>query len=181
LRKDGAMSDIAEFTEGTFQTLIDDPATANADRDKVRRVLVCTGKVYYTLRDARTAAERDGDVAIVRIEQLYPFPAKELQAVLAKYPRKQEVCWVQEEPQNRGAWTFIEPRLRAMLPDTIVCYVGREAAASPATGSLKEHVQEEREFVAAALDVPQKKSQVIDKVVQPGTAVTAKDATAVSG
>jgi 2-oxoglutarate dehydrogenase E1 component len=181
LRREGAMSDIAEFTDGTFQTVIDDPAMVNADREMVRRVLVCTGKVYYTLRDARTAAERDGDVAIVRVEQLYPFPEKELQAILAKYPRKQEVCWVQEEPQNRGAWTFIQPRLRGMLPDTLVSYIGREAAASPATGSMKEHIQEERELAATALDVPQKKSQVIGSVVQPGTVATAKDATAVSG
>jgi 2-oxoglutarate dehydrogenase E1 component len=187
LRKEGCLSDLVEFTDGTFQTVIDDPAMANADRDKVRRVLVCTGKVYYTLRDARTAAERDGDVAIVRVEQLYPFPEAELQAVLAKYPRKQEVCWVQEEPQNRGAWSFIQPRLRKMLPDTLVNYIGRDAAASPATGSQKEHLQEERELVATALDVPsQKKSpaidkQVIDKVVQPGTVATAKDPTPVSG
>jgi 2-oxoglutarate dehydrogenase E1 component len=183
LRRDGAMSDLAEFTEGTFQTLIDDPAMANADRDKVRRVLICTGKVYYTLRDARTAAERDGDVAIVRVEQLYPFPAKELQAVLAKYPRKQEVCWVQEEPQNRGAWTFIESRLRGMLPDTLVCYIGREAAASPATGSKKEHDQEEREFVAAALDVPQQKKSpaAADSGAQSGVVATAKNPSPVSG
>jgi 2-oxoglutarate dehydrogenase E1 component len=186
LRKDGAMSDLQEFTDGTFRTVIDDPAMANADRDKVRRVLVCSGKVYYTLRDARTAAERDGDVAIVRVEQLYPFPEAELQLALKKYPRKQEVCWVQEEPQNRGAWQFIQPRLRTMLPDTLVSYMGREAAASPATGSMKEHIQEEREFVSIALDVPQKKSPAIDKaviekVVQPGTAATAKDPTPVSG
>jgi 2-oxoglutarate dehydrogenase complex dehydrogenase (E1) component-like enzyme len=175
------MSDIAEFTEGTFQTVIDDPAMANADRDKVRRVLLCTGKVYYTLRDARTAAERDGDVAIVRVEQLYPFPEAEILGALAKYPRKQEVCWVQEEPQNRGAWTFMQPRLRAMLPDTLVNYIGREAAASPATGSMKEHIQEEREIAAAALDVPpQKKSAIAEKVVAPGSGAVASDATRVS-
>jgi 2-oxoglutarate dehydrogenase E1 component len=181
LRKEGAMSDIAEFTDGTFQTVIDDPAMVNADRDKVRRVLLCTGKVYYTLRDARTAAERDGDVAIVRVEQLYPFPEKELLATLGKYPRKQEVCWVQEEPQNRGAWTFMQPRLRALLPDLLVNYIGREAAASPATGSMKEHIQEEREIVAVALEVPpQKKAVITEKVVAPGTAAVASDATPVS-
>jgi 2-oxoglutarate dehydrogenase E1 component len=183
LRKDGAMSDLAEFTDSSFQTVIDDPAMATADRDKVRRVLVCTGKVYFTLRDGRTAAERDGDVAIVRVEQLYPFPEAELQAVLAKYPRKQEVCWVQEEPQNRGAWTFIQPRLRAMLPDTLVNYIGREAAASPATGSKKEHDQEEREFVATALDVPQKKSPAVNGVqsaAAPAVKATAKESSRVS-
>jgi 2-oxoglutarate dehydrogenase E1 component len=187
LKKDGCLSDLAELTDGAFQTVIDDPAMAKADRDKVRRVLVCTGKVYYTLRDTRTAAERDGDVAIVRVEQLYPFPEAELQAVLAKYSRKQEVCWVQEEPQNRGAWSFTEPRLRKMLPDTLVNYVGREAAASPATGSMKEHLQEEREFAALALDLPpQKKSPLVDTPVieplaQPVAVEAAKDATPVSG
>jgi 2-oxoglutarate dehydrogenase E1 component len=137
--------------------------------------------VYYTLRDARLAAERDGDIAIVRVEQLYPYPEKELAGVLASYGKKQEVCWVQEEPKNRGAWTYMEPRLRAMLPDTILSYVGRDAAASPATGSAKEHIQEERELVATALDIQPKKIPAVDKVIQPGTAATAASSTPVSG
>ncbi|MBV8780952.1 MAG: 2-oxoglutarate dehydrogenase E1 component, partial [Phycisphaerae bacterium] len=193
LRREGAMSDISEFTQGGFQNVIDDPAMANADRDRVRRVLVCSGKVYYTLRDALRSAERVGDIALVRVEQLYPFPREELSQVLANYSRKQEVIWVQEEPKNRGAWGFIEPRLRLLLPDTIVSYVGRDAAASPATGSMAEHIQEERELVAQALTFPTsngngngthggpRKEAAIDKVVQPGTAATATSPTAVSG
>ena len=181
LRKEGALSDLSEFTDGAFQNVIDDPSIKPADRDRVRRVLVCTGKVYYTLRDAARAVQRESDIAIVRVEQLYPFPAEELAKVLTGYARKQEVMWVQEEPQNRGAWTFMEPRLRSMLPDTIVNYVGRDAAASPATGSMAGHVQEERELVEAALNLPQAVRAVVEKVVQPGTAATASSSTSVAG
>jgi 2-oxoglutarate dehydrogenase E1 component len=180
LKKDGCLSEIAEFTDASFQNVIDDPAMANADRSKVRRVLVCTGKAYYTLRDGRTAAERDGDVAIVRVEQLYPFPGVELAGVLAKYPRKEELFWVQEEPQNRGAWTYMEPRLRRLLPELPARYIGRDAAASPATGSAKEHALDEREFVATAMDVPPEKKSA-DKngtaLIANGTLTAPKAAT----
>jgi 2-oxoglutarate dehydrogenase E1 component len=179
LKKDGALSDLPEFTEGSFQNVIDDPALATADRDKVRRVLVCTGKVYFMLRDALRAAERDGDIAIVRVEQLYPFPENELRDVLAKYPRKEDVCWVQEEPQNRGAWSFMQPRLRTMLPDTLVNYIGRDAAASPATGSQKQHLQEERELVATALDLPStKRAAAAAAAATPASSATSATAAA---
>ena len=147
------------FTDGTFQLVIDDPAVA--DKDRVRRVVLCSGKIYYTLQAAREK-EKGGfvDAAIVRVEQPYPFPEKELGALLAKYGRKQEVCWVQEEPKNRGAWTFMEPRLRAMLPDTILTYIGRDAAASPATGSMKDHQKEERDIVSAALELSKRSAAV---------------------
>ena len=181
LRREGAMSDLAEFTEANFQNVIDDPAIAPAEHDRVRRVIVCCGKVYYTLRDALRTAEREGDIAIVRVEQVYPFPEDEITQVLSSYSRKQEVVWVQEEPKNRGAWTFMEPRLRALLPDTILTYVGRDAAASPATGSMAEHIQEERELVAAALHLPASEAKAVEKVVQPGTAATAASSTSVAG
>ncbi|MBA3273320.1 MAG: 2-oxoglutarate dehydrogenase E1 component [Chthoniobacterales bacterium] len=174
LRFEPSSSTIEELTEGAFHLVIDDPA--GLDRNEVRRLLLCTGKVYYTLKAAIEKSGGRGDVAVVRVEQLYPFPQKELQAVIAKYRRVEEVGWVQEEPQNRGAWTFMEPRLRQMLPDTAVVlnYHGREAAASPATGSYKMHQIEEQEFVAHALDVaPQ-------DVPRKGP-TTAKQQTAVDG
>jgi hypothetical protein len=87
---------------------------------------------------------------------------------------------VQEEPRNRGAWSFMEPRLRAMLPDTIFTYIGRDPAASPATGSMKDHQREEREIIAAAMELSVR-SGAVKQVTQPGTAATAASATPVSG
>ena len=94
------------------------------------------------------------DTAIVRVEQLYPFPKPEIQAVLKKYSNAQEIIWVQEEPRNRGAWTFMQDRLQTMIAETAVLkYVGREAASSPATGSYKLHEIEVEEILTAALDL----------------------------
>jgi 2-oxoglutarate dehydrogenase E1 component len=182
LRDPNKSSSIEEFTDAGFQLVIDDPCTAaNKNHDHIRRVLVCSGKVYYTLRDARdNAKDKCSDIAIVRVEQLYPFPEKELAEILAKYGRKQEVIWVQEEPKNRGAWTFMQPRLRAMLPDTIVNYVGRDEAASPATGSMKDHAKEERDIVAHSLEL-HPRSAAVQTVTAPGTAATATSPTPVSG
>jgi len=88
----------------------------------------------------------------VRVEQLYPFPHQELKTVLTGYPNLKQLYWVQEEPQNMGGWTFMEPRLRRLTPDgELPTYIGRDAAASPATGSYKVHQAEEAEFVARAL------------------------------
>jgi 2-oxoglutarate dehydrogenase E1 component len=179
LRYDPSFSSAADFTEHSFRCTIDDPGVT--EPEKVRRVLLCSGKVYYTLIAARKT-EKGGfhDHAIVRIEQLYPLPEKEIAAILAHYGKKQEVCWVQEEPKNRGAWQFMEPRLRAMLPDTILTYIGRDAAASPATGSLKDHQKEERDIVCAALELS-KRSAAVTHATAPGTAATAISSTPVSG
>ena len=142
---------LQELTEGAMQLVIDDPTVS--DRDKARRLLLCTGKVYYALNAAREK-ENVADVAIVRVEQLYPFPKKEIAAALAKYRNAGEVTWVQEEPRNRGAWSFMEPRLRELLPEaSTLNYVGRDEAASPASGSLKTSEREEKELVAQALDL----------------------------
>jgi 2-oxoglutarate dehydrogenase E1 component len=97
----------------------------------------------------RRLQDESGSVALVRVEQLYPFPEGQLRAVLARYRRAHEWVWVQEESQNMGAWSFMEPRLRALgnPPE----YVGRDASSSPATGSLKTHQREQQELVEAAL------------------------------
>ena len=150
LRRADASSSIEELTDLQLRLVIDDAVVSDAN--KVKRVLLCAGKAYHTLNKARLENKVD-DVAIVRLEQFYPFPKAELSAALNKYRRASEVCWVQEEPQNRGAWSFVQPILRAMLPDVLVSYQGREAAASPATGSMAMHEAEEREFVAAALEL----------------------------
>ena len=149
LRMEG--SSLQELAEGTFQLVIDDPA--NPPRERVSRLLLCSGKVYFSLDGARKK-HQVADTAIVRVEQLYPFPKPEIQAVLKKYPNAREIIWVQEEPRNRGAWTFMQDRLQTMIAETAVLkYVGREAASSPATGSYKLHEIEVEEILTAALDL----------------------------
>jgi 2-oxoglutarate dehydrogenase E1 component len=141
-----------DLTQGTFQLVIDDPA--NPSPAKVRRLLLCSGKVYFPLNSARESRKLE-EIAIVRVEQLYPYPQKEIQAILAKYRNASEVVWVQEESRNRGAWTFMSDRLESMLPETSVLnYVGRDESASPATGSHKVHDEEEKELIDRALDLP---------------------------
>jgi 2-oxoglutarate dehydrogenase E1 component len=145
LRHKEAVSPVDHFRTGHFEEVIDDPT---ADPARVRRVLLCSGKVYYDLLDGRASRGAD-EVAIVRVEQLYPFRDEVVKRILSRYHQARDVAWVQEESQNMGAWTFMEPRLRALgFPAE---YVGRDASASPATGSLKVHQREQRELVEAAL------------------------------
>jgi 2-oxoglutarate dehydrogenase E1 component len=149
LRNKACVSAIDEFTERVFRPVLDDPA--DLARESVRRVLLCSGKVYYDLIEARESREID-DVAIVRLEQLYPFPLKELRDVLATYPASAEVFWVQEEPKNMGAWRFISDRNFMIFDDgRELTYVGRESAASPAVGSYNKHQAELRALLDAAL------------------------------
>jgi 2-oxoglutarate dehydrogenase E1 component len=149
LRLPRAASKLADLAEGTFRNVLDDPAEIAPGG--VRRVLVCSGKIFYALE--REREERDCmDVAIVRVEQLYPFPAGDLSALLGRYDAAAEVRWVQEEPKNQGAWQFVEPRLRSLLAaDRAFGYVGRDEAASPATGSYKVHQDEQEAILDEAL------------------------------
>jgi 2-oxoglutarate dehydrogenase E1 component len=158
LRHKLAVSPRRDFTDGSFATVLDDIARGDApeagvrvDPAQVTRVCLCSGKVYYALLAARREQAKER-VALVRVEQLYPFPDRELSAVLAAYPQVRQVYWVQEEPENMGAWRFVEPRLRRLLGSGILLsYVGRRAAASPATGSYKVHQAEETDLVNRAL------------------------------
>ncbi len=147
-----AVSSLTDLTDSSFHLLIDDPKYPS--RDRVRRLLLCSGKIYFTLESARQKAGRD-DVAIVRVEQFYPFPKVEIQAIFAKYRNATEIGWVQEEPRNRGAWMFMFDRLQSILPETAVLnYYGREESASPAVGSKKINDQEEADIILRALDLP---------------------------
>jgi 2-oxoglutarate dehydrogenase E1 component len=149
LRLPAATSTVEELTSGGFHPVIDDHEVT--DRSKVRRVVLCSGKVYYDLAAARKKAGKD-DVAIVRLEQFYPFPDSALRSILAGCPNMAELVWAQEEPKNMGGWTFVEPRLMDMLPrDERPIYVGRAASASPATGSYTTHELEQRQLVEDAL------------------------------
>jgi 2-oxoglutarate dehydrogenase E1 component len=143
LRHPMAVSSLDELTSGTFREVIGD---TYADPKKVKRVLLCTGKVYYDLLEKQQADKRD-DVAIVRMEQLYPIPVKQLEAAVGQY-KKAEFVWVQEEPENMGYWSFMLRRMR----ERNLRYVGRESASSPATGFAKLHTQEQSELVAKAFE-----------------------------
>jgi 2-oxoglutarate dehydrogenase E1 component len=148
LRLREATSTLAELAEGSFRLAIDDAA---ADHERTRRLVLCSGKVYYDIagHEARSAAE---DVAVARIEQLYPFPRAELAALVASYPSLSEVVWAQEEPQNMGAWRSIRHRLEETLPHGVpLRYVGRPWRASPSEGYPTSHLREQDRIVRAAL------------------------------
>jgi 2-oxoglutarate dehydrogenase E1 component len=149
LRHRQAVSPVADFTTGTFQTVIGD----TLDPAAVRRVLLCSGKVYYDLLEART--ERGiTDTALVRVEQLYPLPVDEIRAALASYPDAKDFAWVQEEPANQGAWSFIALNLLEHLDGVALRRISRPAAAAPAVGSAKLHQAELQALLEAALPRP---------------------------
>ncbi|MDR2127810.1 MAG: 2-oxoglutarate dehydrogenase E1 component [Burkholderiaceae bacterium] len=149
LRNKDATSPLSEFTKGSgFQTVIGDQG--DLDAAKVKRVVVCSGKVYYDLVKKRAEKEVD-DVAILRIEQLYPFPHKVFAAELRKYPNATEIVWCQDEPQNQGAWFFVQHYIHEnMLADQKLGYAGRQASASPAVGYAHLHQEQQKALVNAA-------------------------------
>jgi 2-oxoglutarate dehydrogenase E1 component len=149
LRHRLSSSPLADLRTGRFQLLI--PEVDALDPAGVRRVVYCSGKVYFDLLEARRAKGAT-DVALVRIEQLYPFPAAEYAASLARYPNAVEVVWCQEEPQNQGAWYQIRHQLQKPLKDRRqVFYAGRRGAAAPAPGIFQLHVQQQQTLVETAL------------------------------
>ena len=149
LRHDLSVSSLEELTRGGFARIIGE--SDDLPPQGVRRVVYCSGRVYFDLLKARRK-EAIRDVALVRIEQLYPFPAEEYQASLACYPNLREVVWCQEEPQNQGAWYQIRHRLQEPLGQRrMVLYAGRAPAAAPATGIGKIHEAEQHSLIDAAL------------------------------
>ena len=150
LRHPEAVSPLTDFAKGSFQRVIGDPSV---DPLKAKRVLLCTGKVYYDLVAARRDKQRD-DVAILRIEQLYPLSDVELQTALSPYPQEVPVCWVQEEPRNMGAWVFLCMRLgRTLFGHWRLYGISRPEAASPATGSGAAHKLEQARLMDEAFDL----------------------------
>jgi 2-oxoglutarate dehydrogenase E1 component len=150
LRSPDARSRLEEFTTGTFQETLDDHRID--DPEAVKRVLLCTGKIAFQL-----AGERDrskAPAAIVRVEQLYPFPREQLFEILERYPKASEIVWVQDEPENMGAWWFIYSQLKGKLPDRFTFdHVARAESGSPATGSPTVHEQEAAEINDRALSI----------------------------
>ena len=137
LRSKEATSDLSTMTTGTFVEVQDDP---KAEKD-ASTVVFCSGKVFYNLRRERAEKKKKG-YAIIRLEQLYPFPEKQIAAVISRYDKADRFVWVQEESKNRGAWNFICGRSSIMTGGKDLQYIGREASASPATGSYKKHLFE---------------------------------------
>ena len=137
------VSPLKAFATGQFQPFIDDTVV---EKKNVRKVLLCTGKIYYDLLEARKSKEIN-NIAIVRIEQLHPFPQQGVLAAIASYSQRKQVAWVQEEPQNMGAWTY----LLRVFPQGQLTYIGRRAAASPATGFYKTHTTEQEQIISQAL------------------------------
>jgi 2-oxoglutarate dehydrogenase E1 component len=150
LRLAQAASAIKELSEGSFRPVIDDPNGA-AKRANVKRLIFCTGKIYYDL----LAAGIPESVAVVRVEELYPWPHEEVARIVDLYPSIDEVAWVQEEPKNMGAWTFVAPRLRVSTGNALVIrYYGRPERASPAEGYPSTHAEEQTRIVTDALAAP---------------------------
>jgi 2-oxoglutarate dehydrogenase E1 component len=147
LRNPEAVSQLDELAQGRFQRVLQ-----STPGPKIKRVVLCSGKVYYDLEAARRTAGKE-EVAIVRLEQLYPFPMKELQAALALYSAKAEVVWTQEEPANMGAWWFIRARFGDRIFGHHLGVVARQASSSPAVGSKKVHDKEQQTILKQALGI----------------------------
>ena len=156
LRHPQVISPLSEFTDGHFHEVIEDPQ--NLDMDKVEKVILCTGKLFYELSHARTEEKYKkitSKTAILRVEQLYPFPKTKLAMGLAAMPQLKTVVWAQEEPQNMGAWLYIQAPINDLLDEIgkskiKVSYAGRTRRASPATGSPLNHKKEQETLIDQA-------------------------------
>ena len=146
LRHPKAVSTLEELATGEFQQVIPDP---EAKPENVKRILLCSGKVYYDLLEKREEDERD-DVALVRLEELYPLPMQQLKEALKPYPENVPVIWVQEEPENMGAWRFLRSQWLTELAGHPFSGVHRRASASPATGSGASHKLEQKNLLERA-------------------------------
>ncbi|MFL5898474.1 MAG: multifunctional oxoglutarate decarboxylase/oxoglutarate dehydrogenase thiamine pyrophosphate-binding subunit/dihydrolipoyllysine-residue succinyltransferase subunit [Solirubrobacterales bacterium] len=150
LRLDRATAGLEELTEGQLHFILDDPKAAER-REKVERLVLCTGKVYYDM-DANERRDGAENVAIARVEVLYPFAKEQLERVIASYPNLKEIAWVQEEPRNMGAWKVMSRRMPDILPEGVtLTYVGRQGRASPGEGYSGAHAREQERIVLTAL------------------------------
>jgi 2-oxoglutarate dehydrogenase E1 component len=152
LRHKLAVSSLEDLCDGTFQNVIGE--TPDLDVKKVDRLVLCSGKVYYDLIEAREEAGLE-NVALVRIEQLYPFPQKAFAEEFSRYPKLDRVVWCQEEPMNQGAWYAIQHHLRRVMkrdaPGLPLQYAGRTAFAAPAVGYASVHIEQQQKLVQSAL------------------------------
>ena len=154
LRHKEATSGLDDLTQGTFQTVL--PEKEPPEPKKTRRLIMCSGKVFFDLLEKKKADERD-DVMIIRLEQLYPFPAEDLDEILKPYTKLTHVVWCQEEPMNQGAWYPSQHHMRQALhrhnPKLYLQYSGRDASAAPACGHLAVHIEEQKKLVNDAFEL----------------------------
>jgi 2-oxoglutarate dehydrogenase E1 component len=154
LRAPVAASLVEDLSEGTFEPVLDD-TLALADPGRVDRILLSFGKIYYELLAASETLPGDGSerVALVRLEEIYPWPEDRLREIFASYANVKRIFWVQEEPQNMGAWTFVRDRLGELMPEGVALeFSGREPSASTATGSMRVHRTEQASLIESALE-----------------------------
>ena len=145
LRHPDCVSPLEDLTKGSFQEILDDPNPGI----NLQRVAFCSGRIYYDLLAERKKLKND-DLAVIRIEQLYPFHVERCKQLIEKYKKCSEFLWIQEEPSNMGAWTFIQPVIQSILPEGIsLKYIGRERSASPAAGSYALHKKQHADLIKA--------------------------------
>jgi 2-oxoglutarate dehydrogenase E1 component len=147
LRHPKVISSLSDLAEGAFRDVLDD----TVDAEKIERVLLCSGKIYYDLLAKQEAADKT-NAAIVRIEQLYPFAKDSIAGCLRKYGNAKEIVWVQEEPRNSGAWRYMCEKFSSEFADVQLRYHGRDEGASSATGSFKQFQQEQQQLVEGAFE-----------------------------
>ncbi|MFD0870310.1 2-oxoglutarate dehydrogenase subunit E1 [Chlamydia abortus] len=155
IRNPRVASSGTEFSEGAFRPILEQPGLG-AQSKKVERLILCTGKVAIDLEEALDAEKENQDfdwLHIVRVEQLYPFAGEEIEAVIQRFPKLKEIVWVQEEPRNMGAWSYMDPRIRDVAPDKVkVRYIGRPDRSSPASGYQDVHNMEQQRLISNALN-----------------------------
>lgn len=150
LRHKECTSSLDDLSTGYYKRVL--PEVDNIPPRKVKHIILCSGKVYYELLNRRRAKKRN-DIAIIRVEQVYPFPGPELNEILKRYTLAKEILWVQEEPKNQGAWDFVKPRIPAMLSKAWnLHYIGRESSSAPAVGSAKLHGIQQRDLIKRAIN-----------------------------
>jgi 2-oxoglutarate dehydrogenase E1 component len=151
LRSPRAAASLSDLAEGSFWPVLDDP-DAHERRDAIQRLVLCSGKIAVDLTStAKTRSEPVDWVAVARVELLYPFPADALRDLISSYPHLREVVWLQEEPRNMGAWSYMAPRLAPLLPEGVpLRYIGRPERASTAEGSPEDHAREQARIVQEA-------------------------------
>jgi 2-oxoglutarate dehydrogenase E1 component len=148
LRHRASISPASELSQGVFHPVLDEIDAL--DRPAVNRIILCSGKVYFDLLEERTRRQQT-DTAIIRIEQLYPFPQDHLETILNHYPNRHQVVWCQEEPRNQGSWHRIQNHLGRAVAGQSLEYVSRQASAAPATGSYQQYLTEQKQLVSEAL------------------------------
>lgn len=144
-------ADVSDLTEGSFQTVLEQPGTGK-NTDKVERILFASGKMAIDLAEQVKDGEGLDNLHIIRVEQLYPFPSEKISAIVSRYPNAKELVWVQEEPKNMGSWSFADPYIREIAGEKKVSYIGRIHRSSPAEGDGESHTIEQKRIIAEALN-----------------------------